>query len=27
MRLLEDDYLGASGTRGYGKIKSTDDDP
>jgi Uncharacterized protein predicted to be involved in DNA repair (RAMP superfamily) len=21
MRLLEDDYLGASGTRGYGKIK------
>ena len=21
MRLLEDDYLGASGTRGYGKVK------
>jgi Uncharacterized protein predicted to be involved in DNA repair (RAMP superfamily) len=24
MRLLEDDYLGASGTRGYGKIKFQD---
>lgn len=24
MRLLEDDYLGGSGTRGYGKVKFTD---